>query len=146
MEIPEMAVNRKYTIPNAFCTLWGTPKIVPLRSHWPLKVICLHDFPDLQLLKLRFPPRAGSKFVKKCILFLKDSVYSHQSIQKKAQVIKQLQKCKCDECSRWALEVKIAEVTSDNQTSFDGRLNRKKDEPNGTKWDKCQKDGPMNPY
>ena len=39
-----------------------------------------------------------------------------------------------------APEVKIAQVTNENQ-SFNGRLKRKRDEPNGHKSDKCRKNG-----
>ena len=42
-----------------------------------------------------------------------------------------------------APEAKIAQVASKNQ-NFDGRLKRNRDEPNGQKRDKCQKDGTIN--
>ena len=90
----------------------------------------------------------GANFRKNTNVVEKHRVCSHQSIEKEAQAINNLQNCRCDTCCRFAhraLEVKNAQVTSENQ-NYDGRLKRKGDEPNGQKSDKCPKDGPMSPY
>ena len=67
-----------------------------------------------------------SKFRKNTNVCEKHRVYGHQSIEKEAQAIKNLQKPKCDTCCRFAdraLEAKNAHVTSENQ-NFDERLIR----------------------
>ena len=73
---------------------------------------------------------------------------SHQSVEKEAQAINNLENCQCDTWCRFAdraLEAKNAQVSSANQ-NFDGRLKRKGEDPDWQKSDKCRKDGPISVY
>ena len=85
------------------------------------------------------PTKCGEQtFEKHTNVFEKHCVYSHQRIEKNVQTAKHLRNCRHDTCCRFAdraLEAKIAQVTSDNQ-NYEGRLKRKRDEPNGQKSDK----------
>ena len=73
--------------------------------------------------------------------FLQNMCVAIKSRRQKAQAIKKVQNSKCDKCCRFAdraFEAQNGQVTSENQ-NYDGRLNRKGDEPNGQKSNKCQK-------
>ena len=75
----------------------------------------------LATIKIMHPTKGGEQtFEKKCVC-------SHQSIEKEAQAIKNLQNCKCDTLCHFAdraLEAENAQFPSENQ-NFDGRLKRK---------------------
>ena len=90
----------------------------------------------------------GAHFQKIMKVLEKDSLYSHQSREKKhkpSKIHKIASVAHAVVFADRALEAKIAQVMGENQ-NFDGRLKRKKGEPNGQRSDKCQKDGPMSPY